>query len=99
MAYSETGRPPLIVQRKYQVLKYWVKLIGSENCILKTVYEMTLRSCREHNIRNWLSEIREILISIGMVDVWQQQNVDNERFFFLMCCKAMSERSGISKDR
>ena len=91
IVYSETGRLPLIVQRKYQMLKYWVKLIENENCILKTVYETILRSCREHNIRICLAEIREILISIGMVDVWQQQKVDNEHFFLCIAKQSLKE--------
>ena len=44
MVYSESGKLPLIVHRKYQMLKYWIKLIATENCILRTVYEMTLMS-------------------------------------------------------
>ena len=37
MIYIETDRLPLIVQRKYNTLKYWLKLTGTENCILKNI--------------------------------------------------------------
>ena len=35
MIYCETGRLPLIVNRKFNMLKYWLKLTRTENCILK----------------------------------------------------------------
>ena len=82
--YCETGRLPLIVNRKFNMLKYWLKLTRNENCILKNIYEFTLKSCNQHNIKNWLTEIREILLSIGMVDVWQQQKVENEKLFLYL---------------
>ena len=89
MVYCETGRLPLIVHRKYQMLKYWIKLIGSENCILRTIYEMTLYSCRENNTRNWLSGIRYILISIGMADVWQQQRIEDAQLFLYVAKQSL----------
>lgn len=81
MVYCETGRLPLIVQRQFHMVKYWVKLLRSDNCILNNMYEITLRSYIEKNTNNWVSEIRNILISIGMNDIWQQQKVEDEVFF------------------
>ena len=75
MIYRETGRLPLIVNRKFNMLNYWLKLTRTENCVLENIYEMTLRSCNHQDNQNWSAEIRDILISIGMVDVWQQQRV------------------------
>ena len=68
------------------MLKYWLKLTRTENCIFKNIYEVTLLSCNEEKFNNWLGEIREILISIGMIDVWNYQSVENETllFFFLI---------------
>ena len=84
MIYSETDRLPLIVNRKFNMLKYWLKLTRTENCILKNIYEMTLRSRNHQNNKNWSTEIRDILISIGMVDVWQQLRVENKRLFLYL---------------
>ena len=66
------------------LLKYWLKLTRTQNCILKNSYELTLRSFNQQNIKIWLAEIRDIFISIGMVDVWQQQRVENERLFLYL---------------
>ena len=35
MVYCETGRLPLIVQRQFNMLKYWLTLQKSDNCVLK----------------------------------------------------------------
>ena len=34
-----------------------------------------------NNVQNWLFEIRKILISLGMNDVWQNQFIENEKLF------------------
>ena len=73
------------------MLKYWLKLTRTENCILKNIYEFTLKSCNQHNINNWLAEIREILYSIGMVDVWQQQKVENEKLFLYLARQSLKD--------
>ena len=91
MVYCETGRLPLIVHRKYQMLNYWMKLIGTENCILRSIHEMTLLSCRENNTRNWLSEIRYIFISIGMAEVWQQQKIKNAHLFLYVAKQSLED--------
>ena len=99
MVYREMGRLPLIVQRKYQILKYWTKLIETENCILRAVYDMTWTSCVENDIQNWLSEIREILIDIGMAEVWQQQRIDNEKLFLYVAKQSLKDLAYQKIDR
>ena len=39
MVYCESGRLPLIVQRQFNMLKYWLKLQKSDNCVLKGLYK------------------------------------------------------------
>ena len=50
--YSEIGGLPLIVNRKFNMLKYWLKLTRTENCVLEDIYEITLSSCNHQNIKN-----------------------------------------------
>ena len=73
MVYRETGRLPLIIQRQFNMLKNWLKLQKSDNCVLKGLYENLFHAHSDDNVSNWLSEVRKILISIGMNDVWKQQ--------------------------
>ena len=34
------------------MLKYWLILTGTENCILKNIYETAMRTCKEQNVKN-----------------------------------------------
>ena len=42
MIYSELGRLPLHVIRKFKVLKYLVKILSTDNCILQQCYQEML---------------------------------------------------------
>ena len=54
MIYSEFGLVPLNAVRKLYMLKYWCKLLVTNNCILK------------HNDGqiNWVSEIHKLLTEL-----------------------------------
>ena len=81
LVYCETGRIPLSVNRQFIMLKYWLKLLQTDNCILKNLYHNMYHANVTNNVQNWLFEIRKILISLGMNDVWQNQFVENEKLF------------------
>ena len=38
MVYSELGRLPLYISRNIRIVKYWIKLLNTDNCILKECY-------------------------------------------------------------
>ena len=54
--YGELGRYPLYIARFTRIIRYWFKLINTENCVLKTVYIMSLNSCLAGK-RNWAQDI------------------------------------------
>ena len=75
--YGELGRVPMIVYRKFHMLKYWSKLLKSgENTITKKVYNM-LKSDADTGVSyggsNWAYQIESILDDIGLSYVWLQQ--------------------------
>lgn len=39
MVYCELGRVPLYITRYVRMIDYWLKLLKSDNCILKNCYE------------------------------------------------------------
>ena len=39
--YGELGRLPLYVNSYVQIIKYWLKIVKSDNNILSAVYEST----------------------------------------------------------
>ena len=48
-------------------------------------------SCNQEKFNNWLGEIREILISIGMIDVWNYQSVENETLFLYLAKQRLED--------
>ena len=75
---SELGRTPLCIDKKIRILKYWLKLLKTKNCILKSLYEDMLQ-CQ--NGCNWLCQVKSILLSLGFGDVWYSQHVNNIEWF------------------
>ena len=78
MLYAELGRFPLLISRKIRIVKYWIKLLNTENIILKSLYEDMLENI---DCRNWLSQVRDLLFSLGFGYVWYNQCVPNRKLF------------------
>ena len=66
--YGELGRFPLFINRYVNIVKYWFKLLYSENCILREVYLSLERNCT--NSVNWVSNVKDILQRYGFNEVW-----------------------------
>ena len=66
--YGELGRVPLYINRYVQVIKYWFKVISSENIIVKSVYDNSILN----NVRgdSWPFKVKLLLESYGFSDVW-----------------------------
>ena len=45
----------------------------------------------KNNTPNWLPEIRSVLISIGMNDVWQTRTVENEKLFLFVAKQSLMD--------
>lgn len=71
MVYCELGRVPLYITRYVRMIDYWLKLLKSDNCILKNCYEeMYDASFIKNNKLNWACKIRDILYAYGYNNVW-----------------------------
>ena len=75
---SELVRTPLCIDRKIKILKYWLKVLKTNNCILKSLYEDMLQW---QNGCNWLCQVTSILLSLGFGDVWYSQHVNYIEWF------------------
>ena len=49
LAYFGLGRLPLYISRKLRIIKYWLKLRKSENCILKACLEQKILDNDEYD--------------------------------------------------
>ncbi|XP_069141192.1 uncharacterized protein [Argopecten irradians] len=81
--YFETGRFTLHIQRKIMVMKYWLKLLRTDNCILKSCYNALFELImKKPNYKlNWLYDVKSDLGRCGFNNIWIAQNVDNEKHF------------------
>jgi len=75
--YGELGRVPLINKRIICVLKYWFKILQSDDVkYIKIVYDMLLH---DHDIypekKYWVKSLKDVLDSLGFSDVWFFQGV------------------------
>ena len=52
LVYCETGRIPLSANRQFIMLKYWLKLLQTDNCILKKLYHNMYHANATNNTRN-----------------------------------------------
>lgn len=84
MVFFETGRYSLYDQRKTAVMKYWLKVLKTNNCILKSCYDALVKlNSRKPNCKtNWVYHIKHELCSLGFGYVWKNQCVLNENNFF-----------------
>ena len=106
MIYRELGRYPLIIKRKIRIMKFWCKLLNTENCILKSSYEY-LRHDAENYVSvntNWARDIKFELFRVGLGESWISQDQLNATKFihtyknrildiYLQECNAFMETS------
>lgn len=90
--YGELGRCPLIIHRKFNMIKYWVKLLKSDELLIpKKIYIMLRNDANNNNSyngNNWASQIKSLLDSLGLSYIWTHQaeidipvNLIKQRFF------------------
>lgn len=82
MVYMETGYYPISLEIKKCMLKYWIKLISSEeNSLLYSTY----KDMTDTHLKNrWLHTIKKLLNQNGFGHVWQNQYIDNEKQFLML---------------
>ena len=80
MLYAELGRFPLIINRKIRIVKYWIKLLNTNNIILKTLYEDMFANIES---QNWLCQVKDLLLSLGFGYVWYNQYVSHCKAFIV----------------
>ena len=68
--YGEHGRFPLYICKYTKILKYWFKILYSNNCILRTVYNVQYTACENDNVVNWVSNVKKLLCENGFQYVW-----------------------------
>ena len=81
--YAELGRYPLYIIRYVKILKYWFKVMNTENIILRNVYDCAYKQCIEGR-KNWVSDIKKLLTESGFAYVWENPLSVSQKEFALI---------------
>ena len=79
LVYFELGRLPLYISRKLRIIKYWLKLRKSENCILKACLAQRILDNDE-----WIISIKNELNWLGLMYIFEGNFVNENNVFFII---------------
>ena len=81
MLYAELGRKPINISIKNRMIGYWLNIINSKNSKLSNLlYNILLPGYNAGIFQHkWIHCIREILISVGRIDLFNKVNVENTK--------------------
>ena len=88
--YGELGRYPLYVLRHISIVKYWFKVINSENINVQYVYRSS-RIDAEKGLVNWVSNIKKLLCDYGFNYVWIDPNCIYSKLFLTHFAKTVKD--------
>ena len=77
--YNELGTIPLQDKRYMIIIKYWLTVLKSDNCILANVYKHLYNA--SESCTNWATKVIIVLDYLGLSYIWHQQYVDDELHF------------------
>ena len=80
--YGELGRYPLYIVSLSRIVKFWCKIIMSDNIIIKELYQCLINSSNTRN--NWAFSVKSLLDNYGFSYVWNNPlSVDLKKFHIL----------------
>ncbi len=77
------GRYPLYIQRYVRIIKYWGKLLNTDNCIMKELYISSVNDANNGK-HNWTSRLKSLLYSFGFGNTWENQLTINHQLFVII---------------
>ena len=78
--YGELGRYPLFIAWYVRMIKYWFKIVNTDNKILHRLYAQSLHYC-EIGCKNWVYRVKDILCRYGFQYVfYNNENIDHKMF-------------------
>ena len=77
--YGELARYPLYVARYCRIIKYWCKIINTDNIIISKLYTLALEDCNLGRL-NWVKQVKQLLDNYGFSYIFTNGNVCNKTF-------------------
>ena len=75
--YGELGRTPLLINRKINMFRYWIKLLRADNNSFIKRFYLMLKTDADNDIsynkNNWAYQIKTILQDLGLGYLWINQ--------------------------
>ena len=78
--YHELGRYPLYINRYCRIIKFWGKLVLSDNLVIRSTYEALLACSGRGD--NWCSNVKKLLTRHGFGYVWNDPFCVNHKSFY-----------------
>ena len=85
VVFGELGEHPMQILCKIRIFKYWCNLFTKRHSLQYKLYSLLYRDCCYSVCKNWASNVRNLLFSLGMNDYWEHQeaiNRDNYQCIF-----------------
>ena len=89
---GDCGRFPLCITTVSRVLVYWLKILSLPNDrYVKQCYNMLLIYDR-NGMKNWATNIKQLLYTNGFGYVWNNQGVDDKKLFLKIFTDRMRDQ-------
>ena len=93
MLHAELGRQPIEINIKNRMVGFWLSIVnGKETKLSNILYKILLHDYNsgiyEHK---WIRSIRDILISVGRIDLFHKRYIDNPRSVKASISRALTD--------
>ena len=78
--YGELGRYPLYLFRYVRIIRYWCKLIHTNNIVMSVVYKSAVDDTSK-GLKNWVGNVKSLLEEFGFAHVWLNPSCINLKTF------------------
>lgn len=91
--YGELGRINYQTRRFLIILKYWLKIVNTEeNKYIKYMYKTMLSDIEVDDRKsNWALLVKGLLSNLGFYEVWLQQNVGDSKIFISVAKQRLTD--------
>lgn len=80
--YGELGHLPMYISRRFRILKYWLHILLYKSKVVYDVYKLLYNDVNNGKT-NWVSNVRDLLFSLGLNYVWISQDASSVSFDFV----------------
>ena len=74
MMYAELGHVPLRANILFNMIRYWHRILKTNNCILKACYSYLYECVEIYNEHNWAYHVKQELFMLGFGELWINQH-------------------------